>query len=123
MQKISGFTYPPHFTPIISGYYKGMLVSVPIIPRLLSKPMGHADVHALFSDYYSDQRYVKVMPVQSETYLDNGYLNVDACIDTNDVQICVLGNDDNILISARFDNLGKGASGTAVQNMELMIGQ
>ncbi len=122
MQKITGLLYPPLFMPVVGNFYKGMAVSIPLLPRLLSKKVLAADVHQILADHYSSERFVKVMPFESDIYLDGGYFNVEACNDTNRLEIFVFGHDDQILLTARFDNLGKGASGAAVQNMNIMLG-
>lgn len=122
MQEIPGLAYPPLFTPIVSNFYKGMAVSVPLIPRLLNKIVSPAEVRNLLADYYSSEHFVRVMPYESDEYLDSGFLNAEACNDTNRIDIFVFGREGQILLVSRFDNLGKGASGSAIQNMNIMLG-
>ncbi|MCX8129486.1 MAG: N-acetyl-gamma-glutamyl-phosphate reductase [Clostridia bacterium] len=122
MQKHTGLAYPPLFTPIVSSYYKGMTVSVPLVPRLLSKKVSPADVRDLLAEYYSSERFVRVLPYEADQYLENGFLNTEACNDTNMIDIFVFGHNNQILLVSRLDNLGKGASGAAIQNMNIMLG-
>lgn len=117
MQQVLGLTHPPIFTPVVADYYKGMAVSTPLFPRLLSKPVTADDVRSMLSDYYAGDRFVRVMPSHKAKFF-----NLEECNNTNMVDIFVFGNDDRILLLSRLDNLGKGASGAAVQNMNLMLG-
>jgi N-acetyl-gamma-glutamyl-phosphate reductase len=122
MQKVSGLKYPPFFTPIVANYYQGMVVSIPLLPRMLNKTVSARDVHGILSGYYQGESFVRVIPFESERFLDNGFLSPLECNGTNRIDLFVFGNDQQILIAARLDNLGKGASGAAVQNMNLMLG-
>ena len=122
MQKITGLDYEPVFTPMIANYYKGMSVTVPLFNRLLTKKYSVSDIHKILSEYYAGEDFINVVPLNIENYLEDGYLNVEANNDTNRLDIFVSGNEDQILITSRLDNLGKGASGAAIQNMNLMLG-
>lgn len=121
MKKAVGLDYPPAFMPVIANYYKGMVTSIPLMTRLLNKPVTVADVKELFIETYRNEPFVKVLP-SDESCLEKGYLNTEACNGTNRLEILVYGNDDQIVVMARFDNLGKGASGAAIQNMNIMLG-
>lgn len=122
MQHWVGLDYAPFFEPVIADFYKGMLVSVPLIARLLPKKLTPRDVHEVLSAHYQGERFVVVMPLDSEALLEDGFLNPMACNDTNRLELFVFGHDQQILVVARLDNLGKGASGAAVQNLNLMLG-
>lgn len=122
MQKICGLASVPIFTPIVSSFYQGMTVAIPILPRLLSKPLPAKEVHEFLAAYYEGEIFVKVMPFDSDSNLDNGFLGATKCNNTNRAEIFVFGNSDQILLITRLDNLGKGASGAAVQNMNIMMG-
>jgi len=121
MQKICGLDSVPLFTPIVSNFYQGMSVAIPLFPRLLNKKPDAAAVQKLLAEHYAGEHFVKVMPFDAEANLDKGYLNATACNNTNMLQLFVFGNDDRILLLSRLDNLGKGASGAAVQNMNIML--
>ncbi|MCX7710188.1 MAG: N-acetyl-gamma-glutamyl-phosphate reductase [Clostridia bacterium] len=122
MQKISGLQNPPVFSPIVSNIYKGMTVALPLLPRLLLKKMGAKEAQAFLSDYYKDEAFVEVMPFGAEATFDNGFLGAEGCNDTNKLEIYVFGHNDQILLVSRLDNLGKGSSGAAIQNMNIMLG-
>ncbi|MDP4092829.1 MAG: N-acetyl-gamma-glutamyl-phosphate reductase [Bacillota bacterium] len=122
MQKVAGLTDKPLFTPIVCNYYKGMGVSIPLYTRLLGKKLNASDVREVLAEYYEGERFVKVVPFDSEAYLENGYMNVEKRNGTNVLDIFVFGNDEHIMLMSRLDNLGKGASGAAIQNMNLHLG-
>lgn len=123
MQYVCGLKYKPMFNPIVDDYYNGMVVSVPLISRALSKKYTCADIHEILSEHYAGQKYVKVMELGGKETLPDGFLAANTLAGTNDMQIFVFGNDEQILLCSRFDNLGKGASGAAVQNMDIMLGK
>ena len=122
MQKISGLDFPPLFTPIVGGIYKGMGVFVPLHSRLLCKPLTAAEMCEHLAAYYAEEAFVEVYPYDPAARVDNGFFNPMAANDTNKNDIFVFGHDDQILLVSRLDNLGKGASGAAVQNMNIMLG-
>ena len=122
MQYVCGLKYKPMFNPIVDDYYNGMVVSVPLITRALNKNYTPADIHEILSEHYSGQKYVKVMELGGKDTLPDGFLAANTLAGTNDMQLFVFGNDEQILLCSRFDNLGKGASGAAVQNMNIMLG-
>jgi len=122
MQKIPGLKYPPLFTPIVGNYYQGMVVSIPLMPRLLPKKITAKDIRDILANYYQSEPFVRVIPFESGPFLDNGFLSPLECNNTNRIDLFVFGNDEQILLASRLDNLGKGASGAAVQNMNIMLG-
>jgi N-acetyl-gamma-glutamyl-phosphate reductase len=109
------------FIPVLGNVYKGMAVSVPVETRLLKKKITLKEVHSLLTDFYRGRLFVKVMPLDAD-HLDNGLFKMQEANDTNRNDIFVYGNDQQILLMSRLDNLGKGASGAAIQNMNLMLG-
>ncbi len=122
MQKICGLEFPPMFNPIVDDYYAGMVVSLPLITRTLPKKYTPKDIHEILSAHYDGQRFVKVMELGGNDTIPDGFLSANDLEGTNNMQIFVFGNDDRILLASRLDNLGKGASGAAVQNMNIMLG-
>jgi N-acetyl-gamma-glutamyl-phosphate reductase len=122
MQKYTGLTYAPLFAPLVGHFYQGMIVSVPLFPRLLTKPNTPREVREVLADYYRGEPFITVAPFDNETGLEEGFLSPTACNDTNRLDLFVFGHEEQMLVAARFDNLGKGASGTAVQNMNIMLG-
>ena len=122
MQKICGLQYPPLFTPILGEFYRGMAVAIPLLKRMLNKKVTAKEVQELMTSYYTSERFVRVMPFEAESNLDNGAFDATWCNNTNKAEIFVFGHSDQILVIARLDNLGKGASGAAVQNMNIILG-
>lgn len=122
MQQVCGLKYKPMFNPIVDDYYCGMVVTVPLISRALNKRYTAGNIHEILSSHYDGQRFVKVMELGGKETLPDGFLAANTLAGTNDMQIFVCGNDEQILLAARLDNLGKGASGAAVQNMNIMLG-
>ena len=122
MGAYSGTTQAPLFAPAVGHYYKGMLVQVPLFTSELSGGAGLADVHAVLAARYAKEPFVTVWPRGADELLEGGFLNPMARNDTNELDIAVFGHDEQLLIVSRFDNLGKGAAGAAVQNLNLMLG-
>ncbi|KIL39710.1 N-acetyl-gamma-glutamyl-phosphate reductase [Gordoniibacillus kamchatkensis] len=122
MKMYSGLLYEPLFTPVKANYAQGIAMSVPLISRNLPKKSSAKDVHEVLSAYFESERFVRVMPYDSGDYLDDGHFMISECNNTNRLDIFVFGQNDKITIISRYDNLGKGASGAAIQNMNLMLG-
>lgn len=122
MQQTTGLAYPPTFVPVLGNYYKGMTVSIPLNTRFLNKKLTAKELRDFMATYYEGQQFIKVMPYEPDYSYDSGFFDAVECNDTNRIEIFVFGRDEQILILTRFDNLGKGASGAAVQNMNIMLG-
>jgi N-acetyl-gamma-glutamyl-phosphate reductase len=122
MQLHAGLDFAPAFNPVICDFRQGMAVAVPILGRLMKKRLPIKEIHALLAAHYAGQQFVRVMPLEPGAGLDDGYLNPMACNGTNYVDLFVLGNDEQVCVMARLDNLGKGSSGAAVQCMNIMMG-
>lgn len=122
MQHYSGTAGTPLFTPSVGHYYQGMLVQVPLFSQNLQPGTTIEGVHALLADRYADEAYIHVHQPGAEDCLQDGFLNATQCNGTNRLEIMVFGHSEQILLVARYDNLGKGAGGAAVQNLNLMIG-
>jgi N-acetyl-gamma-glutamyl-phosphate reductase len=114
-------TTPPVFLPVVSNYYKGLAVTIPLHLSSLAPGTTTRTLHALFERAYTDERFVRVMPLDDPDTLANGF-DVQACNDTNRVDVFVFGNATQALLIARLDNLGKGASGAAIQSMNIHVG-
>ena len=122
MMTITGLSYKPMFNPIIDDYFNGMIVTVPLITRALYKRTSAQHIWEVLSKYYENEHFVKVMPFMGKGIIEDGFLAANTLAGTNDLQIFVFGNDEQVLIASRLDNLGKGASGAAVQCMNIMMG-
>ena len=117
MQKVCGLTNKPVFTPIVDDYYKGMATTVPFHMSQMNGVSTLAEVRQKLADYYAGAMLVHVADALDTAKL---YANAQAGKDT--LVLYVAGNDEQFTVTALFDNLGKGASGAAVQNMNLMLG-
>lgn len=121
MQKITGLKRTPLFSPLICDYYSGMVVTLQFYADMLNGKPTPEKVHELFDTYYKGEQFVKVMPYGKETEY-NGFLAGNTCSGWDGIEVYITGNEDRILVSTRFDNLGKGASGAAVQCLNILLG-
>lgn len=121
MKAIAGLDREPLFTPVVDDYYSGMIVSFPIYTHLLKEKVTPEALREKFAAYYEGEQFIKVMPFGSEAE-GNGFFAANAMSGKDDAQIYITGNEDRILITARFDNLGKGASGAAMQCLNVTLG-
>lgn len=115
----TGLTKRPIFVPSVGNFRQGMLVSVPLHLDTLDGAPKSADLHDLLAKRYAGSEYVKVLPAES-----NGKIEAESLNGTNDLELRVFGNDKRgqAVLVAKLDNLGKGASGAAVQNIRTMLG-
>ncbi len=118
----TGLTQTPIFQPIVGPYYKGLAVTVFLHPAQFTKRVTPADLQQLLADYYAGERFIRVAPAGIDGNTDDGFFNVEGSNDTNCVDLFVFGSEERMLVVARLDNLGKGASGAAVQSMNLRLG-
>ena len=122
MQAVSGLKFRPMFNPMVCDYFSGMVVSVPIQTRTLPKSVTAAEVHKMYAEHYAGANMVEVMPLMSADEQKAFFLASNTLSGINKMQIFVFGSDEQILLCARLDNLGKGASGAAVQCLNIMMG-
>ena len=118
MGAISHLARTPIFAPHICDYPCGMTVSVPLFADLLKKRMTPADMQAFYTEHYGDSRVVKVRPLG----YSESMIGANNMAGRDDMEIEINGNDERLLLTARFDNLGKGASGAAIQCMNIALG-
>ncbi len=120
----SGLSEAPLFVPILGNNYKGMAVMLPFHRKLLNKKVTPQMLHEILAEHYEGEKFVSVMPYADDSFLFDGAVDITACNDTNKAEIFVFGNEakGTAVIMTRIDNLGKGASGAAIQNMNLMLG-
>ena len=119
MAAIAGLNRPPLFMPMICDYPQGMVVTVPLWAEELEGPWSIEKLRALYEDYYGGSPVVTLRPADAPSC---GFIGSNNLSGTDGLQIFVNGNSGQFMLSARLDNLGKGASGAAVQNMNLMLG-
>jgi N-acetyl-gamma-glutamyl-phosphate reductase len=110
----------PLFTPMVANYYKGMLVQIPLFRQEVSNA-SKSELHGILTGRYAGEPFISVLPLD-DSMLEEGFLTPTACNGTNNMQLMLFGNEQQYLLVARYDNLGKGASGAAVQNLNLMLG-
>ena len=118
MQTLCGLSAPPAFVPVIDDYYKGMAVAVTLHNRLLDGAPGARDLHALLAEHYAGARFVAVEPFTEQPPT----LYAATLAGDNGLRIFVSGDDERSCLVALLDNLGKGASAAAVQNMNIVLG-
>lgn len=116
--KVTGLEHAPAFLPVVDDYYKGMATTIMLQSRLLNGKPSAKEIWEKLKAYYEGQYFVKVKDFEEEP----GKIYANTFAGRNDLEISVYGYEDLIGITALFDNLGKGASGAAVQNMNIMLG-
>ena len=116
----TGLCATPLFMPMVGNFYKGLAVTVPLhLGALDTTPEA---VHAALAARYAGERFIRVMPLRDPATLKSGFFDVQASNDSNRVDLFVFANDTQAILVARLDNLGKGASGAAVQSMNVHLG-
>ena len=122
MKIISGLEYEPIFNPYVCDYFQGMTVTIGLFTRLLAKKVTAKDVWEMFASHYEGCNFVKVAGFMGEGTLAEPFIPANTLANTNMMEVFVYGNDDRICVTTRLDNLGKGASGAAVQSLNIMMG-
>jgi len=122
MKRYSGLNHDPIFIPAVGHFEQGMLVSIPLVTRLLKKGTTAVHIHESLAEYYKKEAFINVSEPNDIDQLEDGFLSPLLCNETNRVDIMVFGNDDQAVVISRLDNLGKGAAGAAIQNLNLMLG-
>lgn len=115
MVHVTGIENAPVFCPIVADFYSGMEVTVPVFKKDITGTID--DIKNIYKSFYKG----KLVRFEDEAD-ENGFLSAAAFSGRDDMQISVNGNEDRIILTARFDNLGKGASGSAIQNMNILLG-
>jgi N-acetyl-gamma-glutamyl-phosphate reductase len=122
MQAHTGLAAPPLFLPVVGSFYKGLAVSVPLHRSQLPAGASAEALHAALVARYAGERFVRVHPLHDPAVLEGGFFDVQGANDSNHADLFVFGNTEQVLLIAREDNLGKGASGAAVQCMNVHLG-
>ncbi len=118
MKAVCEIDNPPVFAPVVDDYYKGMAGTLSLVNNKLNGNPTAEQIHKALCDYYKDQKFVTVAPFGGDTDM----LGANTMAGKDSLKIVVCGNENQTMITALFDNLGKGASGAAVQNMNIMLG-
>ncbi|MDD6023586.1 MAG: N-acetyl-gamma-glutamyl-phosphate reductase [Oscillospiraceae bacterium] len=122
MMQVCGLTKKPIFCPIVCDFPQGMLVTVPLHFDLLPGSTSLESLQKSYTEFYAGQKNIHVMPLMGEGVLTGGCLGSNNVVGSNALNIFVCGNEGQAIVCAQFDNLGKGASGAAVQNLNIMMG-
>jgi len=122
MMAHTGLATAPVFMPIVANFYKGLAVTVPLHLSSLKPGTRAEHLHEALTAHYAGERFIRVMPLRDPQTIAEGGFDVQACNDTNRVDVFVFGSESQVLVMARLDNLGKGASGAAVQSMNVHLG-
>lgn len=118
MQAVSGLSKKPIFSPMICDYPQGMVVTIPLYTDKMNKKYTAKDIYEMFGEHYNGSQIVKVR----ELGYTKSMIGSNNFAGRDDMEIEINGNDDRILITSRFDNLGKGASGAAIQCLNIAMG-
>lgn len=121
MTKMAGLAKEPLFSPIIADFYSGMFVSLPFYTELMNGKPGVEQIWEAIATHYEKEKFIQVMPLGAEAE-SNGFIGANACSGWDGLQIFVTGNEERVVVTSRFDNLGKGASGAAIQCMNIVLG-
>lgn len=116
MQYVTGISSAPIFSPIVCDFYRGMETCIPLHTNLFSKKVTKAELTALLADFYKESNLVTV------AHEESGFLASNHMANQNGLTLYLEGNDERMTLISVFDNLGKGASGAAVQNMNIVLG-
>lgn len=122
MQAVSGLKFKPMFNPMVCDYFSGMVVSVPLQTRTFENPCTAAQIHEMYGRHYEGAKMVEVMPLMPTEEQKGFFLASNTLSGLDKLQVFVFGSDEQILLCARLDNLGKGASGAAIQCLNIMMG-
>ena len=122
MQVYAELAHAPIFQPAVGNYAQGMLGAVPVFSELLVKKVGAAAIHECLAAAYENSAFIEVAPLEAIERSEQ--VSPEVLNNTNRMRLHVFANDTrgHVLLMAIYDNLGKGASGAAVQNLNLMIG-
>lgn len=121
MQKITGLARAPLFSPIIDDYYSGMVVSVQLYADMLTGKHTPESLLHYYAQYYDKKRFLRVSAAD-DAVAASGFLAGNGLSGWDGLKIYVTGNEERIVVSSQFDNLGKGASGAAIQCMNIILG-
>jgi N-acetyl-gamma-glutamyl-phosphate reductase len=118
----TGLAMPPVFMPVVGDFYKGLAVSVPLHRSTLATGTTPERLQEALSDRYAGERFIRVAPLRDAAVLEAGFFDVQGSNDSNRIDLFVFASDTQAVLMARLDNLGKGASGAAVQSMNVHLG-
>ena len=118
----TGLTSAPVFVPVVANFYRGLLLTFPLaLGQFPSRPQP-AELHRILAETYAGEKFVRVLPFADESILDGEFFDIQACNGTNRCDIALFADGERTALMVRLDNLGKGASGAAIQCMNLHLG-
>lgn len=121
MKAITGLSRTPLFSPIIDDYYSGMVVTVPLYADMLAKKETPESLRTYYAEYYKGEQFIKVADAE-DAVAASGFLAGNGLSGWDGLKLYVTGNEERVVVSAQFDNLGKGASGAAIQCLNIHLG-
>jgi N-acetyl-gamma-glutamyl-phosphate reductase len=122
MKRYVGLGEAPLFSPSVGHYHRGMLVSIPLFVRGFTRNVTPSDIYTILAERYESEPFIRVHEPNDEQALDQGFLDPQSNNHTNFLDLFIFGHDQQILLISVLDNLGKGASGAAIQNLNIMLG-
>lgn len=122
MRKYSGLDELPNFSPMVGNFPQGMLVQVPLNQSQLAAGKKLGEIIEIWQESYQDEGMIRLLGLNPIDQLEEGFLPPDSLAGSNLAELMAWGHEEQLLLTARLDNLGKGASGACVQNMNLMLG-
>jgi N-acetyl-gamma-glutamyl-phosphate reductase len=122
MRQHTGLARAPVFMPVVANFYKGLAVSIPLHASQLSAGVSGARLRDCLAQHYAGQRFVEVHDLNDAAVLEGGFFDVQGANDTNRLDLYVFAGPEQMILLARLDNLGKGASGAAVQSKNIHLG-
>lgn len=122
IMKRAGLKKMPIFMPVVANFARGLAVTIPFTLEQMDKPMSKSELATFYKHYYKDAHYINVHDADNMDELVDNCMHIQGNNDTNYLDIFIYGNEEQIQIISRLDNLGKGASGAAIQNMNIMLG-
>ncbi len=122
MQRYAGLTHAPLFEPMVAGFYRGMLVRTPLFASELNGYNNPETILSVYRERFEDEPFVEICNGNDETEANGGFLTALGCNESNRVELMAFGHEEQVSVTARLDNLGKGAAMAAIQNLNLMLG-
>ena len=122
MQKYASLDQAPLFLPSVGAYLQGMLVSIPLAKQYFNSELDLDNIHQCLQNYYENEPCIHVHQPNDQQNLVDGFLSPEQNNGTNRCDIYIFGNNEQLMLIAQLDNLGKGAAGAAVQNLNIMLG-
>ena len=118
----TGLASAPIFVPVVANFYQGLVLTIPLNLAQFPSRTTPGALHQILTETYAAEKFIRVLPLGDESILDGGYFDAQACNGTNRCDLAVFASGNRAVVMARLDNLGKGASGSAVQCMNLHLG-